>query len=424
MSMNWSRVAEIARWEYLQKVKSKAFILTLFLLPVVIGGFVMIPSLIVSQEPDSSEYIGIVDRVGDYASGLASGIRDAATLDNGEPAWLPKIYDEGAPQDSVDAQLDALAEELEGYVLISRNGENIEYTYYSTNPNNFRAVSAVDNSLEDVVLARELTVAGIDTASWASVDRAVHAVDVEARKIDESGDSSSDFLSTFWSGYAGIMLFMILILTTGQSLVRGLVEEKSNRIMEMLVGSGSPAELMWGKLIGLTGLGLTQVGAWILLGGAVILALPGAMGTGFALDASLFAPLPYVLLYLVLGYFFYAAIFIGVGSLVTTEQEAQMITQYLTFLLVAPIAFALGVMADPNAGWVQSLTYIPFLTPTMMMLRVVVKMPSIETILATIALMLASTTLVIWAAGRIFRTAILLYGKRPSVREVFRWLKS
>lgn len=422
--MNWSRVAEIARWEYLQKVKSKAFILTLFLLPVVIGGFVTIPSLIISQEPDSSEYIGIVDRVGDYAPEFASRIRDAATLDNGEPAWLPKVYDEGAPQDSVDAQLDALAEELEGYVLIARNGDRIEYTYYSTNPNNFRAVSAVDNSLEDVVLARELTVAGIDTASWASVDRAVQAVDVEARKIDESGDSSSDFLSTFWSGYAGIMLFMILILTTGQSLVRGLVEEKSNRIMEMLVGSGSPTELMWGKLIGLTGLGLTQVGAWILLGGVVILALPGAMGAGFALDAALFAPLPYVLLYLVLGYFFYAAIFIGVGSLVTTEQEAQMITQYLTFLLVAPIAFALGVMADPNAGWVQSLSYIPLLTPTMMMLRVVVKMPSTETILATIALMLASTTLVIWAAGRIFRTAILLYGKRPSVREVFRWLKS
>lgn len=422
--MNWSRVIEIARWEYLQKVKAKAFIVTLFVLPIVIGGFVVLPSLIISQEPDSTKQIGIVDRTNSYAADLGSRIQDAGTLENGDPAWLPKLYEGAAPDDSIRAQEDALAETIEGYVLISENGDGVQSTYYSTNPSNFRALSAIDDGLEGVVRTRLLSAAGIDTATWANVDRSVRSVHVEARKIDVSGTSSSDFQSTFWSGYAGIMLFMILILTTGQSLVRGLVEEKSNRIMEMLVSAGSPTELMWGKLIGLTGLGLTQIGTWIVLGGVVLLVLPGAMGTGFSLDPALLEPLPYVLLYLVLGYFFYAAIFIGVGSLVTTEQEAQLITQYLTFLLVAPIAFALGVMADPNAAWVQNLSYIPLLTPTMMMLRVVVKMPSLTTILSTVALMLASTGLVIWVAGKIFRTAILLYGKRPSVREVIRWLKA
>ena len=422
--MNWSRVIEIARWEYLQKVKAKSFILTLFLLPVIIAGFVIIPSLIVSQEPDSSKYIGIVDHTGIYAADLGEEIKATGTLETGEPVWLPRIYDGADQEDSTQALEDALAESIEGYVMISAVAEGIECTYYSTNPNNFRALTAIEDGIQDVVRARQLTEAGIDTASWAVVERAVHAVDVDAHKIDDSGTSSSNFMSTFWSGYAGIMLFMILILTTGQSLVRGLVEEKSNRIMEMLVGSGSPTELMWGKLIGLTGLGLTQVGAWVLLGGVLLIVLPGATGTGFSMDPAILEPLPLVLLYLMLGYFFYAAIFIGVGSLVTTEQEAQMITQYLTFLLIAPIAFALGVMADPDAGWVQGLSYVPLLTPTMMMLRVVVKMPSLPTILATVGLMLASTGLVVWVAGKIFRTAILLYGKRPSVREVLRWLKA
>lgn len=421
--MNRNRVLEIARWEYLQKVRSKAFVVTLFLLPVIIGAFVVIPSLVISQDPDSARQIGIVDRVGGIAQDLGAKIEAAETLENGSgPAWMPKIYGRGgAAGDTALAHKDALAEEIEGYIVLSGTPDSIDAAYYSTNPSNFRAVSAVRGAVQDMVIAARLADAGIDTATYNLLNRPAH---VEARKITESGTSESDFQSTFWSGYAGIMLFMILILTTGQSLVRGLVEEKANRIIELLVGSGTPAELMWGKLIGLTGLGLTQVGAWLLLGGLVILVLPMAMNAPVAIDGSLFAPLPWVLLYLILGYFFYAALFIGIGSLVTTEQEAQMVTQYLTFLLVAPIAFAVGVMADPEAGWVQSLSYIPFLTPTMMMLRVVVKMPSAATILGTVAVMLASTAVITWAAAKVFRTAILLHGKRPSVREIVRWLGS
>lgn len=417
--MNWNRVLTIARWEYFQKVKSKSFVLTLFLLPIIIGAFVLIPSLVISQDPDSAKLIGIVDRVGGQAQELGSRIEAEESLKNGNgPAWLPKVY-QGT--DSAQAQRDALAEEIEGYVILAGGGDSITGVYYSTNPSNFRAVSAVNGAVRELVTARRLTAVGIDTATYNRLNR---SIDVEARKITESGTSESDFQSTFWSGYVGIMLFMILILTTGQSLVRGLVEEKSNRIIEMLVGAGTPAELMWGKLIGLSGLGLTQVGAWILLGGAVVLALPMAMGGARVPDASLLAPLPWVLLYLGLGYLFYSAIFIGVGSLVTTEQEAQMVTQYLTFLLVAPIALAVGVIADPEAGWVQTLSFIPFLTPTMMMLRVVVKMPSAMTMIGTIGVMIVSTGIVTWMAAKVFRTAILLYGKRPSVREIVRWLKA
>lgn len=422
--MNWSRVFEIARWEYIQKVRSKAFIVTLFLLPIVIAGFVIIPTLLISDSPDTTREIGVVDRAGSYAAEFATRLESSETLPDGKAAWVAELYTEGQPEDSVAAYEDALVGATEGYVLIEPAGESISVRYFSTNPNNFRAVAAVEGSVREVLLERKLSEAGIDRDTYSTIDESVGSLDVDARKIDESGTSSSDFMSTFWSGYAGIMLFMILILTTGQSLVRGLVEEKSNRIMEMLVGSGTASELMWGKLLGLTGLGLTQVGGWILLGGGVMLGLPGAMGAGFAIDTALLAPVPYVLLFLVLGYFFYAAIFIGVGSLVTTEQEAQMVTQYLTFLLVAPIALAMGVMTDPDAAWVESLSYVPFLTPTMMMLRVVVKMPSPATMLSTIGVLLASTALVIWMAGKIFRTAILLYGKRPSVKEVVRWLKA
>lgn len=416
--MNWNRVIAIARWEYFQKVRSKAFLLTLLLLPIIIGGFILVPSLVVSQDPDSAKLIGIVDRVGGKGEELGKRIEEEESLKNGNgAAWLPKLY-QGS--DSTQAQADALAEAIEGYVVLSGSGDSIQGVYYSTNPSNFRAVSAVQGAVHELITAGRLADAGIDTATYNRLNR---AVDVEARKISESGTTASDFQSTFWSGYIGIMLFMLLILTTGQSLVRGLVEEKSNRIIEMLVGAGTPAELMWGKLIGLSGLGLTQMAVWLLLGGGVALILPIAMNSPIGFDSSLLAPLPWVLLYLVLGYFFYASLFVGIGSLVTTEQEAQMVTQYLTFVIVVPIALSIGVIADPEAGWVEGLSYIPFLTPTMMMLRVVVKMPSTTTLIGTIGVMLVSTTVVTWVASKVFRTAILLYGKRPSVREIVRWLK-
>jgi ABC-2 type transport system permease protein len=201
------------------------------------------------------------------------------------------------------------------------------------------------------------------------------------------------------------------------------VEEKSNRIMELLVGSSKPSELMWGKLLGLSGLGLTQVFVWGLLGGGVALffASSSVIPEGFSLD--LLAPLPVILLYLILGYIFFAAIFIGVGSLVTTEQEAQLVTQYLTLILVAPVAFSIVVLQDPNAGYIEALSYFPLLTPTLMMLRAVAKMPSFLTIAGTSAVLLAATVVTTWMASRIFHTAILLYGKRPTVRELVKWLR-
>src|SRR5690606_5790493 len=126
--------------------------------------------------------------------------------------------------------------------------------------------------------------------------------DIDPVKITEEGEDESSFLATFFVAYAGIILFMILILTTGQSLVRGLVEEKSNRIMEMLVSSATPRERMWGKLLGLSGLGITQVLACTFLG------LGGILFFSVEVNFTMLSALPYILMYRLVGYFFYASI--------------------------------------------------------------------------------------------------------------------
>ena len=172
---------------------------------------------------------------------------------------------------------------------------------------------------------------------------------------------------------------------------------------------------MVGKILGLSGLGILQMLVYALMG--IALALKTDMNL---LQPEYFA---FTLVYAILGYVFYAAIFVAAGSPATTEQEAQQITAYISMLMVAPFGLMLLVMQNPNSLIVKVLSYIPLLTPSIMVLRVSIQMPSTWEILATIALMIVSTAVMMRVAGKIFRIAILSYGKRPTLAELFRWVR-
>jgi ABC-2 type transport system permease protein len=195
-----------------------------------------------------------------------------------------------------------------------------------------------------------------------------------------------------------------------------VIEEKSNRIVEVLVSSCSATELMAGKVFGLSGLGFTQIAFWTIVGLVISL--------GFGITLVSFGHALLLIVYFVLGYLFYAAIFIGFGSPVTTEQEAQQVTSYLVIILILPLVLALPALQNPNAGWIKVFTYIPLLTPTMMALRIPIQTPSAWEIIATIVLMLISIYVAMVAAGRIFKIAILATGKRPRFGEILTWART
>jgi len=211
------------------------------------------------------------------------------------------------------------------------------------------------------------------------------------------------------------MLFL-LIITSGQMLVRSVIEEKSNRIVEVLVSSCSPTQLMAGKVLGLSALGLTQMAFWGLIGVAA--------SVQFGMNIIDISNALLLVLYFILGYLLYAAVFIGVGSPLNTEQEAQQVTSYLVMLLIVPIVLAIPAMKEPNATWIKVLTFFPLLTPTMMALRIPIQMPALWEILATVGLLLLSIYLAMVAAGRIFRIGILVTGKSPRLGEILRWIKT
>lgn len=377
--MNWKRILQIARWEFTQKARAKSFIISLILTPAMMLLFGLLPSMLADKGNSSTKVIGLIDSTGSVMMPLSQRLK-LDTLPNGQPEFVLQSYPTtNTPIDSAIAATDRaiLAETMEGAVVIRDSAGRVVVSYRSTNPSNIRLVNKFEHRIEKILNTERMVAAGIDTAAWG---RANQSLTMETVKVTEKGGEKSEgFLQTFFAAYIGIILFMILVMTTGQSLVRSLVEEKSNRIMELLVSSGTPQELMWGKLLGLSALGATQVAAWVIVGMASV----GYFAV--VISPDILASFPLILLYLLLGYAFYASLFIGIGSLVTTEQESQVITSYLTMVLVAPMAFAFVVMQDPDSFSVAALSYVPFLTPTLMMIRLVTKMPSPAELAGTIA---------------------------------------
>ena len=208
---------------------------------------------------------------------------------------------------------------------------------------------------------------------------------------------------------------MMMILSSGGMLIRSLVEEKSNRLIEILVSSCSPDELLTGKVIGLSSLGIAQVLIWTMIG----LSLVGL----HIIPSQVFNNIIPILVYFAMGFIFYTSIFVGIGSIVTTEQEAQQITSYLSLVLVLPIVLTIPAMENPESILVQILSYIPFTIPSIMILRFNIgAVPTLD-IITTSAVMVLSTYISVGIAARIFRIGVLSYGKRPSIKELITWIK-
>jgi ABC-2 type transport system permease protein len=241
-------------------------------------------------------------------------------------------------------------------------------------------------------------------------------VQIKPIKIEKGGNEShSDFIALFFTSFIFIVLLMMMVMSSGGMLIRSLVEEKSNRLIEILVSSCTSNELLAGKVIGLSALGITQVLVWSLIG--ISLAESALIST----DAFNYI-LP-ILFYFVLGFIFYSAIFIGIGSIVSTEQEAQQITFYLNVTLMLPIVIVLPAIENPDSIFVHVLSYIPFTIPAVMILRFNISpIPLRELIISTI-IMITSIIIVVLISGKIFRIGILSYGKRPSLKELMYWIK-
>ncbi|HTY36476.1 MAG TPA: ABC transporter permease [Bacteroidota bacterium] len=408
---------DVARWEFIEKVKSKAFIISLVLMPVIMIVFGVLPGLLASKPDEKTITVGIIDETGQILKPLAAKLDQKYKLPDGRPNYIVRDLKEDRAPEDVKAHATRLISDklIEGYFTIpSSVYDSGKVEYRAENVGNIRISERFSRTIEEVIVEHRLTGRGLDPAE---IKKLMANIDVRALKVSErGGEKESGFMETFASAYIVIMMLMFLVMTSGQLLIRSVVEEKSNRVIEVLLSSCSARDLMIGKILGLSGLGILQMMVWGVIG------LGLAMKSGanvFEMESVLIS-----VLYVILGYFFYSAIFVAAGSPVTTEQEAQQITSYVSLILVFPIVLMVPAMQNPDSSLIKILSFIPLLTPAFMVLRVSIQMPPLWEILTTLGLLLASAVFMMWAAGKIFRIAILVYGKRPSIGELIRWVRT
>jgi ABC-2 type transport system permease protein len=292
-------------------------------------------------------------------------------------------------------------------------------SYRASSVSDFTYQERLERHLNDVLLRDRLLGKGIAPGAIAELER---TVSIDAKRADEK--ESGGFLVS--------MVFFIFLYATliqyGMYNLRGVIEEKSNRIVEIVISSVRPTELMLGKVVGIGLVGLTQYAIWSIL--AMNLALLSGSGLAAALgfaNASIptvpMSTIAYFVLFFLLGYFFYASIYTAIGAPFNTDQEAQQLSMIPTLMIVSIWAFWGVIVNNPNSTLATVLSMIPPLTPMVMFFRVTLApVPGWQVALAT-GIMLVSIVAMSWLAGKIYRVGILMYGKKPTVPEILRWMR-
>ncbi|HUP25553.1 MAG TPA: ABC transporter permease [Thermoanaerobaculia bacterium] len=357
------------------------------------------------------------DQADEYGSGLAKSryIR-VEVADRGEAA-VPQLTQQ--VQDG----------ELFAYFVIGDNpvegGEGSRYI--STNLTDDDLHRWFTRLASDAVRDRRLAERAIEpeVAEWIQ-----QPVDFAMQKIGAGGEEEevkAQDMVRQWAPTAFVYLLWITVFTVAQMLLTNTVEEKSNRLMEVLLSSASPLQLMMGKIAGIAATGLTMLGSWVVFFYLATKYVPAFFGVELDFDLSVIATDPlYIgsfLFYFLLGYLFYAALLVGIGSVCNSLKEAQNLMTPVTLILFVPLATMIPISRDPNGMLAKVLSYVPPFTPFVMMNRAAGPPSTLEYVLTT-ALMLVSVVLVMWAAAKVFRIGVLMTGKPPRLREILRWLRA
>lgn len=411
-----NKIFTIAKWEFLEKVKTRTFLISLIITPGIIILFSVLPTILSEQEENTTKAFGIVDLSEVFYPRMLEHV-DQFRLFSGHPNYV--FLNLTARNQSIDdlkrsSDEKVLSNYLEGYLLVHNGGTDSVYVEFrSKSLGNTRDIRRFEIAFNETRILYSLEQYGISEDIKTEIAK---DVSFSAVQINEAGEETkSDFLIVFFSSFVFIMLLMMMILYSGGMLIRSLVEEKSNRLIEILISSTTADELLAGKILGLSLLGLTQLILWAVIGTA----LAGSAVIPFETFTNI---LP-MLFYFLLGFVFYTAIFVGIGSVVTTEQEAQQITSYISLILILPIVFSITAIQNPDTLIIKILSYFPLTTPSIMMLRLNISHISYLEFAITSLILLASTYITISISAKIFRIGILSYGKRPAFKELISWLK-
>ncbi len=424
--MRADKMLVIAKREYVTRVKTKGFWIATVLLPVFMLSMTLLPALVMSKAKTSHRVV-IVDATGEVAGPLREKLEKREASGRGEIRFEMETRSPAADTEAQRAALDrqVLNGDINSWVWVTRDGlDRGKVEYHSENISNFATQSVLENALTDVVRRAKLTAAGLDPDQIEGLDR---SIGLNTIRITESGSREERGEAGFIFAYLLFFLLYIVLIIYGQQVMQGVLEEKTSRVVEVVISSASPFELMLGKLIGICCTGLTQLAVW--LGTVAVVTAPGIVASIAWLPSDFQIPTLPVSLILhffalfLLGFFVFASFYAAIGASFNSAQEAQQLSTFAIMFLIAPFIFMMPVINDPDSTLAVVTSLIPVFTPLVMMLRLAVKAPPWWQIVLAYTLTGGFTLFMIWVAARIYRVGILMYGKKPTVQEILRWTR-
>jgi ABC-2 type transport system permease protein len=450
----------VVKREYVQRVRTKFFVVMTILGPFMLVVFTIVPSLLFSIKAGGDTRIAVIDQT--EGTKLYSSIRSSLLKEDNDDEEdqspgiggsvgsntnermekagkslngsfrVEQVDVRGRSLDEVRSELNARIGkgELDGYLVIPpdilQNSES-KTSYYGRNVGDVITRGQIEDRLNRAVRRERLIANGVKPEYIEQLSRPVDVVTYPVNEKGEEGvkDSGAGFVLVFVIAF----LIYITVLLYGQVILGAIVEEKETRIAEILFSSVKSMTLMVGKLIGVSLVALTQLGIWTLAFAMLsIYGISALASRGVDVGDMAIPRLPplffvYFFLFFVLGYFIYATIYLLVGAMVTTTQEGGQMAMPIVFLLMAGLYMAFPVIRSPNSSFAFWVSMCPFFSPITMIVRIVSQTPPFWQIALSFVIGVLTVVLLVWLASRIYRIGMLMYGKKATIPEVLRWVR-
>ena len=416
----------VIKREYLTRVRARGFILSTVGLPLLSVGLFALTLALASRKTDHPLKISIVDNLGGLTAEIQKGLQEK--LPDGRPRFqLVSTWDRPAPADMVHEKLTRLVRDgqLDGFLEIPKGVLTGEDAAFRTlNTQDFQTTRVITRAVNNAIIARRLNDRGMHIDD---LDDILHRVNLNLVKVTKGGEAEENGQSALVQ-LSIVMILYVTLLVYGVMTMRSVLEEKTTRVVEILASSVRPVYLLTGKILGVAAVGLTQYLIWTTTA-ALISTYGAAVGATLRPGASplnLHLPVSYLIypvIFFMAGYFLYASIYASIGAMVSSEEELQQVQMPVTMALVACFVLYPIIQRAPNSHLAIFLTMVPIFSPILMVFRITVQTPPFWQIVLSLAICAGTTVVVIRIAAKIYRVGILMYGKRPSLMELLRWLR-
>jgi ABC-2 type transport system permease protein len=415
--------------EYIERIRSKAFIIMTLLMPVFMASTILVPALLSNMKSGVTRRIVLVASNPEIAEAIKQQLTaqapktdtsDKSSSKSEAPRFAVEISTNTSDAERDKLRRDVSDGKIDGFLWLTDSDlANRKVLYSAKDVTDFGESIELRNAVQSAVVKRQLGRKGM---SEVEVESVLKPIDLDSIRI-EKGKEGASGIAVFLVSFTMVMLLYVNVLVYGFAVMRSIIEEKSSRILEVLLSSVTAKQLLAGKIIGVGAVGLTQVTIWLAIAGAF--SIVGLSSTGSML-ANVHIPVIGVVafgVYFILGYFLYSTMYAALGSMVNSDQEAQQVQWPAMLPIIFSIVMATPVLQHPNSPPAFWASLFPFFTPILMFVRIMAETPPVWQILLSIVLMLLTTWGLLSLSSRIYRVGILMYGKRPTLPELRKWLR-